>query len=301
MTSLPMYPKLLSSLPSQPDRGLVSQWLTSARASGRCWRLLLAWWVLVLLPSLLMGWSTWRAATAPWADRLMASSVSLQWNVPVLVETLAGVGGPRVYAPLGLAAVLVLLVLSPWFTGMLCVSFRHPGVPRWSDLMWGGLREAPRMARMLVWCLALMALILSAAKQWPPRWWMNETISGQPSDVAPTVWGARGLILALLLLVHLAAEAGRAHFVVQPRRRSAVMAWFRGLKDVMRRPLRVLALYLGLLAAGVVLWSFFHAVQRTTSAITLTWVVGQLALLALVWSRVARLRAMVELARVARR
>jgi hypothetical protein len=299
-----MYPNLPSSLPLQPDRGLVSQLLTSAQAGGRCWRVLLAWWLLLSSPSLLMGWPGWRQWVSSWDHTILALSDASGWNVPVLVETLAGVGGPRAYAPLGLAVVLTLLVLSPWCTGMLSISFRHPGVPRWRDLIFGGLREAPRMARMLVWSLALMALILLAGVMVEAG---GEGALGFARAQPPSSgggghgeWKVRVLILALLLVVHLAAEAGRAHLVVQPRRRSAVMAWFRGLTDVLRRPVRVMLLYVGLLAAGVLLWAFFNALHLAASPMAAAWLVGQIAALALVWSRVARLRAMVELARVAR-
>ena len=57
----------------------------------------------------------------------------------------------------------------------------------------------------------------------------------------------------LFVLAHASLEAGRGWLAADGRLRSALKAWWRGLKLLCRRPIAVLAVYLGTTVAGLLL------------------------------------------------
>jgi hypothetical protein len=112
------------------------------------------------------------------------------------------------------------------------------------------------------------------------------------------------LIAAVVVfaLVHATIDAGRALLANERRRRSAIVAWWGGVRLMLRRPLTLLGVYvvvtgLGLLLAALLALARLHVpalgAGGTIGAVVLT----QLVVLVLGWMRSARLFAMMALVR----
>jgi len=106
----------------------------------------------------------------------------------------------------------------------------------------------------------------------------------------------------VFVLVHATLDAGRALLANERRRRSAIVAWWGGVRLMLRRPLSLLGVYvlvtgLGLLLAALLAVARLHVPALggggTVGAVLLT----QLAVLVLGWMRSARLFAMMALVR----
>lgn len=172
-------------------------------------------------------------------------------------------------------------------------------------LLVGGLREYPRMARMLI--VAMMPLGLAAALG---AWAMHvasdygDTATLQSSSDAAGM-AALLVLLLLLALAHSTLDAGRAVLALDSRRRSAFLAWWQGCKLVMRRPraaLATLALYLAITLAGLALAALLSVARIHLPPLGAAGLIGgflltQLIVMVLAWMRTARLFAMVELAK----
>jgi hypothetical protein len=103
-------------------------------------------------------------------------------------------------------------------------------------------------------------------------------------------------------LAHSTVEAGRAVLAAEPARKSALLAWWSGVKLTVRRPGKVLGLCFVTTLAGVGVALLLSAVRfRITQAgpasIALAFVFGQLAVVALAWGRSSRLSGLVALVR----
>ncbi len=111
-------------------------------------------------------------------------------------------------------------------------------------------------------------------------------------------------VVAVLLvwLANLTVDAGRAHFAAEPERRSALLAWWSGLKLTARHPLAVLGLgvvttLLGVGVAAIVTAIRLRIPQSGSASIAVTFVVAQIAVLPLAWSRAARIIGLADLIR----
>jgi hypothetical protein len=172
-------------------------------------------------------------------------------------------------------------------------------------LLAGGLHEYPRMARMLI--VALVPLGLAAALgAWAMRAARSygETATLQSSSDAASM-AALLVLLLLLALAHATLDVGRAALALDPRRRSAFLAWWQGCKLVMRRPraaLATLALYLAITLAGLALAALLSVARINLPPLGAPAILGgflltQAIVMALAWMRTARLFAMVVLAK----
>jgi hypothetical protein len=108
--------------------------------------------------------------------------------------------------------------------------------------------------------------------------------------------------LVLLFVAQLTLDAGRAFFAAQPHRRSAVLAWWSGVRLVARQPLRsaglgAIALAAGGVAAAVLLLVRLRVPQSGPGTVLVAFLLGELATAALGWNRAARLFGFTELAR----
>ncbi|MFZ5657759.1 MAG: hypothetical protein ACOY37_12045, partial [Pseudomonadota bacterium] len=105
----------------------------------------------------------------------------------------------------------------------------------------------------------------------------------------------------LVLLAHASLEAGRGWLAADARLRSALKAWWRGLRLLLRRPLAVLAAYLlptvcSLLLALLLLAVRGHVAPAGAGGFVLAFLLGLGIAGALAWGKVARLFAMRALA-----
>jgi hypothetical protein len=162
------------------------------------------------------------------------------------------------------------------------------------------------MFRMLVWSvvpLAIAGLVAGAAFR----------LAGKSAESAILESDAdRAMLFAMIVaalafaLVHASIDAGRALLANERRRRSAFVAWWGGIKLLVRRPLSVLGVYVaitgaGLLLAGLLALARLHVPALGTGGTIAAALLTQLAVLVLGWMRSARLFALIALTRARER
>jgi hypothetical protein len=112
------------------------------------------------------------------------------------------------------------------------------------------------------------------------------------------------MIVAVVVfaLVHATIDAGRALLANERRRRSAIVAWWGGVKLMVRRPFSLLGVYvavtgIGLGLAALLALARLHVPALGAGGTAGAFLLTQLAVLVLGWMRSARLFAMMALVR----
>jgi hypothetical protein len=159
------------------------------------------------------------------------------------------------------------------------------------------------MARMLLWGFLPLGLAAAAAGGLMKLAENHAEQAILESDAQ--LWGRLALVASavLVLLAHATVDAARAQMVIEPRRRSVVLAWWKATRLLARRPGRVL-IYVVLTAIGLALAAAFGLARLNVSASSGLGLIGGLVLgqclvLALAWMRCARLFALVSAGRAA--
>lgn len=209
------------------------------------WRLWLLWILATLLPTLLVALPLWSSLEAGFGNTLHGADIATGRNLPLLFQGLAEMGDHLAWVPGGLGAGGVLmLLLSPWLTGMVVASMRAGRTLDFGELVRGGLAEYWRLLRMLLWsALPLgLALVAGSAAMAGLKSGAEDAVLASEAEAATR----NGLIIAgvLFVLADATVEAGRAWLGADLALRSVVRAWWRGLKLLLRRPLATLLVYL---------------------------------------------------------
>ncbi|MBV2210124.1 MAG: hypothetical protein KUL77_11245 [Thermomonas sp.] len=276
--------------------------IPSALANALQWRLLVLW-VLASLACAL-------AATLPlrsWLTDLLNHSISAQaiaaGQAPMrLLDAVMSPSAP--WAALSASqqtATWLMLALSPLLTGAAVAASRSRTSLGFGDLLRGGIGEYGPMLRLLLWSvlpLGAAILITSAAVGFNAKTHEHAILASEISQGSKLILSIGGV---LVLLAHASVEAGRGWLAADVRLRSAVKAWWRGLKLLLKRPIAVLCAYLiptllSFAAALGLLW-----LRQHTHGASLAGFWGGLLLAsgiaaALAWGRVARLFALSALA-----
>jgi hypothetical protein len=122
------------------------------------------------------------------------------------------------------------------------------------------------------------------------------------SQVEHLRWAALAGWTIVFAIANASVDAARASLALEPDRRSAIKAWWRGLKLVLRHPLRSAVLYLGVTAlAAIVLLAMLGLRLELRNASLIGLVLGlliaQLITATIAWMHYARLFGMLELTR----
>lgn len=267
------------------------------------WRLMLLWLLALLLPTLVAALPVWRMLGAAFDHTVGAPAVAQGLDL-VAIADLRGVYDRYASAITGGSgiALAMTLLLSPLLTGAAIGAARAPAPLGFAALVGAGVREYGRLLRMLLWAVVplgaavfLGAAGFDAADEHAARALLASSAAG--AALAASL--AAGL---LLLLAYMTLDAGRAMLALDRRRTSAVLAWRDGLGLIARRPLAVLALYVGVTTAGLLLAGLLAVARLNVPALGAGSLLGgmllaQLAVLALAWMRCARLFGLMELAR----
>lgn len=215
------------------------------------WRLWLLWILATLLPTLLVALPLWRSLESVFGASLHGEDIASGRNLPLLFQGLVEMGDHLAWIPGGLGAgTALMLLLSPWLTGMVVASMRAGRTLGFGELLRGGLSEYGRLLRMLLWsALPLGAALLAGSGA------MAAFGSGAEDAVLASEAEAaarNGMIVAsvLFVLAHASVEAGRGWLGADMALRSVIRAWWRGLKLLLRRPLATLLVYLVASVAG---------------------------------------------------
>jgi hypothetical protein len=280
--------------------------LKTGLVAGLRWRVQL-WWVIALaLPALIALLPIWTSLQSQFAYSPKSAVIAALGDVPLLVDGLRGMGAQLEGITLaGVVATAISLLLSPWLTGMVVASIRERRSLGMGELAHGGLREYGRMFRMLLWSILPMgvaigigsAIFVALGKQ------AGEAILASEAARASNI--GLGVMAVLVLFAHATVEAGRGWLAADIGLRSAVRAWWRGLKLVLRRPLASFGVYLGTAIVGYGLALVFAWLRtRTGGASTGGFVLGvavtQLLVAMLAFARIARLHGFAALADDAR-
>ena len=274
--------------------------LAALAGAFRHWRLMLLAWLTGLLAATFMArpvFGLFNSALGhnPDAGRMVSS----QNIAPIIdgVMTLGDGGGSHGMMEIGQGLALSLTlaaVLTPWLTGMLVASLREGRALRFGELWAGGWREYGRQFRLLLVALipfAVTGVIAALAGVWARH--------GDDTRILQSVGEQRNtigmwIVGIVWLLAWSSVESARAAFAADPGLRSAFRAWLRGLKLMLRRPLSVLLIVIATVVVGGGLTMLLQqpAMRNAAASAGLIWGLAQLAVLALWWTRIARLSAL---------
>ena len=266
----------------------------------RHWRLMLLAWLAGLIAATFMArpvFALFNHALGHSPDA--ARIVKTQDIAPIIdsVMTLGDGGGSHGVMAIGqglMSALIIAALLTPWLTGMLVASLREGRALRFGELWLGGWREYGRQFRLLLVALipwAVVGVIAVAASFWARHGddtRILKSVSKQRGDIVMWVIGIASL------LVWSSIESARAALAADPALRSAFRAWLRGLKLMLRRPLSVLLIVLVTVVIGAGLATLLQqpAMRNVSASGWMIWLLAQLAVLVIWWTRIARLSAL---------
>jgi len=267
------------------------------------WRLLLLWLIATALPTLVLSLPVGRVL----ADALDYSAQANQWAQRldlVMVQDLgervarqgAALGGA------GTVAGVLLVFLFPLLNAMFAAAARSPRVLHFGELLHAGLSDYGPMLRLVLFALVPLgiALGLGAVASKAAHRYGEHAILSADADLVKGI--AIGVGVLLFVLAHASIVAGRAWLTLLPRRRSAFVALWRGVKLVFFHPLRSLMLYLGITLPVLLLISVLGVLRveipsgSVAGSLLGVLVVQCIAVLA-GWMHFARLLAMLSLVR----
>lgn len=274
-----------------------------ATVGGLQWRMLVLWLAGLLLPTAVVSLPVLLALGRLLDQSMLSASLATGFNASVfadvaftLTANMSAINGAAL-----IASALALLI-SPLLTGMVVFANRSGRQPGFAELLHGGIVEYGRLLRMLLWAGVLLGLAASAGV-----WIVAAADKGADHAIVESEFAFRARValygsIALLALVHVTIEAGRAQFAADDALRSALRAWWRGCKQLLRRPLSTLGFYLLISAIGYV---GLAALARWRIGLPggsgiefmLAFAATQLISLASAWMRIARLYALTEIAR----
>ncbi|MEO5566410.1 MAG: hypothetical protein ABIR05_07115 [Luteimonas sp.] len=274
----------------------------AALAASLQWRMLLLWIIATLIPTLLVATPIGMSLQAQFGHSVHAAEIAAGRDLPLLLQGLMSAAEHMGWLGVGMGmSTLLMLLLSPWLSGMVVASLRAGRRLGFGELIHGGLTEYGRMLRMLLWSVLPVgiALAIGGGVMGAMRKSVEDAILASDVDTATRT----GLIVAAIVFVlaHATVEAGRGWFGADPGLRSAIRAWWRGLKLLVRRPLATLLVYLvaSLVGYGFALlfaWLRVRVDGVGTGAFLLSLLCGQGIVAMLAWGRIARLYGMADLA-----
>ena len=267
------------------------------------WRLLLLWLLGLALPTAIVALPLWRALAAQLDTTLHVGELARHFDslaigdlVPVISKSSSLIGAN------GLLAMIIVVLMSPLLTGLSVAAIRANRRLGFGELIHGGLSEYGRLFRLLLWAIVPLGAALALGG-------VAMHVAGKNADaaiLASQVDRARyiALFIAALLFVfaHASVEAARAQFAADATLRSAIRAWWRGLKLVLRRPLAMLGTYLIVAAIGLGIaavlgvWRIGIA-HASLGGFLLALLATQLIAMCIGWMRSTRLFAFAEIAR----
>jgi hypothetical protein len=229
-----------------------------------------------------------------WAQKLDVSVVgdlilNVRESAPVLEGAL-------------LISLLFTIVFWPLLTGMVVASAREARAQGFVVLIQGGVREYGRMLRTLLWSAVPLG-IAGAIGVWALHFVHKRAEAAiLESQVAREHLLAVILLSALLIAAHATVEAGRAQFALDIHRRSAVKAWWRGLRLVCAHPVAAFGSYILITAIGLILVALLaiariNSPHATFSGTLVSLALTELIAAAAIWMRIARLLALIQIAR----
>jgi hypothetical protein len=277
---------------------------TLSASLGRAlqWRLWLLFVATSLACALLAALPAWTWLAGVFDHSVHADAIAAGQAPALLLDGLMSRNAPLpLLGQSSTIAAVLMLLLSPLLAGATVAAARARATLGFGDLLRGALSEYGPMVRMLAWsviplgfALLVMTVIIGA----------NEKAHEQ-AVLASEIETGRTIALwvggVLFVLAHASLEAGRGWLAADGRLRSALKAWWRGARLLAKRPVAVLAVYLGttllgLLLAALLLLARPYLGDGSVAALVLGVLLSAAIAAALAWSRIARLFGMQALA-----
>jgi hypothetical protein len=283
----------------------VSSVVNAGLKSFQSWRIILLWIGFTLIPTAVVS----LPLDAWLSEQLDHSAYAGAWartfNVTEVRELVVNATdiAPMLQSAL-LISLLLTLLFSPFLTGMVVASAKEQRVLGFVALVQGGVREYGRMLRTLLWSFVPLG-VTGAVGAWALHIVDKRAEAAIfESQVSREQMLAVVLLMALLIVAHVTVEAGRGQFALDLQRRSAVKAWWRGLHLVFARPLATLGSYILITAVGLILATLLgiariNSPHATFSGFLATLALTELIAVAAIWMRIARLLALIQIARAA--
>jgi len=276
--------------------------IAGAARSALQWRLMLIWLGCTLLPTLMVAMPVWSTLSATLDHSVHVPTLAQELDL-VAVYDIAGTFRLNAVALQStvIAAVVLMLLLSPFLSGVVLTAARHEGPAPFRVLFTGGVAEYPRMFRMLLWAVVPLGVAAAVGAEAADMAAEHAAHAITHADARPWLLASTVLTAALLLFANATLDAGRATLAIDRRRSSAVKGWWRGLLLLRRRPRAMLGIYVALTLAGVLLAALLglgriHIPHVGLPGFLAALLMTQLIALVIGWMRTARLFALVTLA-----
>ncbi|MBV8158284.1 MAG: hypothetical protein JO278_11540 [Dyella sp.] len=267
------------------------------------WRLLLLWVLILLLPVLMAALPILQALGDLLDHSTHANAWAQQFDAMMFGDVMQALGHQHGTLHGALAASLLLaLLLLPWLNGMVLASGRAGRALGFGPLLQGGLSEYGRMFRLLLWSVLpyvaagyLVQLGLDKADDVADA----ATLESRAMTAQHLAWWGAGVVI---VIAQAWVESARAAFIADVSLRSASVAMLRGLMQLLRRPFSTLFAYLLVTLIGFALafaagLARAHALSVGVQGLLLGFLLSTLVVIALGWTRIARLFALAEVAR----
>ena len=283
---------------SLPARSAIGDGLRGALQ----WRLWLLWIGASLGCALIAALPTWNWLAEALNHSVQARAIANGEAPTLLLDLLLSRNAPHgVLGESTMIGAILMLLLSPLLAGATLTAIRSRSRPGFGDLLRGALSEYGPLLRMLLWsaiplglALLVMSVIIGANESAH-----EDAIVGAGLDTGRTVAFVVGGVL--FVLAHASLEAGRGWLAADGRLRSALKAWWRGLKLLCRRPVAVLLAWLATTLLGLALALLFAWLRQFAGGaglggFLLAMLLGCGIAAGLACGRIARLYAMAALA-----
>ena len=266
------------------------------------WRLWLVWTLATLACALLAAIPAWGWLAGALNHSVDAAAIAAGKAPTKLLDAVMAQPSPLpVISESVMVGAILTLLLSPFLAGATVAAARSPARLGFGDLLRGGIGEYGPMLRMLLWSAIPLGLAVVVGTAIIGA---NEAAHEHAVMAADVATGRNiGLAIAALLFVLASAslDAGRGWIAADGRLRSAVKAWWRGLKLLLRRPLAVLGTWVATTLLGLVLAAVFAWLRGMVSpagfgGFLLALLLGCGIAASLAWGRIARLYGMRALA-----
>ena len=273
-----------------------------AMRTGAQWRLMVLWLAGLALPAIAALFPVWYLLDHALSHSIRAQALASSLDGDALVDLLHAMSNPEVpmLAMGGGTMLLLAVVLSPILAAAAVATARSPVPLLFRELFRGAGESYGRMLRMMIVGiipLGLAGLVSSGGFGGARRAALKAV-----TETSATNTGRAALALAavVMLVAHVTLDLGRGVMAVQPDRRSALLAWWHGVRVLVRRPVAVLGFGLFTTIASLLLAALFLIVrlkipQGRGAGVAAALLFSQLALVCIGWGRATRIAGFAEL------
>lgn len=267
------------------------------------WRLLLLWVLLMLLPAVAVGLPLLHALGGLLDHSVHTDAWGRQFDAMMFGDTvreLSSSSGALTGA--FFAALAITLLLTPLLNGMIVGSGRAGRPLGFGHLLQSGVVEYGRMFRLMLWSLVPYAAAAFLVKTGMNLLDDKIDVAMLESQAASAKHLTALLLGLVIVLAQVIVESGRAAFIADTGLRSATVAIGRGVMQLLRRPFSSLLGYVLITAIGFGIAFTLGVARAHTTAVgglglLLAFLLSQLVVAVIGWTRIARLFALAEVAR----